>query len=222
MTIPSVTLKAVLFDLDGTLYDRDALVARLFAEQFEAFGCELTAIPTKAFITRLIELDDHGYRDKRDVYRSAAAEWSLASDLCNRMENDFWTRYDEHCVLDADVRHTLETLASRGVKIAVVTNGGRDRQQRKLDALGISSWLDAILISEVEGVRKPDPEIFRRALTRCGVEASAALFVGDHPEVDVGGALQAGLRAAWKVVPYWSCDHDVPAVRQLSEILHYA
>jgi putative hydrolase of the HAD superfamily len=138
------------------------------------------------------------------------------------MENDFWTRYDEHCVLDADVRHTLETLASRGVKIAVVTNGGRDRQQRKLDALGISSWLDAILISEVEGVRKPDPEIFRRALTRCGVEASAALFVGDHPEVDVGGALQAGLRAAWKVVPYWSCDHDVPAVRQLSEILHYA
>ena len=79
--------------------------------------------------------------------------------------------------------------------------------------------LRIMLISEVEGVRKPDPEIFRRALARCDVEASAAFFVGDHPDVDVGGALQAGLRAGWKVVPYWSCPYDVPFIHRLSEIL---
>ena len=95
----------------------------------------------------------------------------------------------------------------------------QERQQRKLDALGITGWLDAVLISEVEGVRKPEVEIFHRALSRCGVGASEALFVGDHPDIDIGGALRAGIPAVWKVVPYWSCPHDVPFVRRLSEIL---
>lgn len=215
----SVPIKAVLFDLDGTLYDRDALVERLFAQQFEAFKPALAAIPSKTFISRLVTLDDHGYRDKRDVYRIVGAEWSLASGLCDRLEKDFWTRYDDECVLEADVRYTLETLRERGVKLAVVTNGGADRQKQKLDALSISSWLDTVLISEVEGVRKPNPEIFRRALARCGVEASDALFVGDHPDVDIGGALEAGLCAVWKVVPYWTCTHDVPFIHRLSDIL---
>ena len=212
-------LKAALFDLDGTLYDRDALVHRLFAEQFDAFKPQLNAIPPDTFISRLVALDDHGYRDKRDVYRIAGAEWGFASDLCGLLENDFWNRYDGHCVLDADVRNTLETLRARAVKTALVTNGGADRQRRKIDALGLSSSFDAILISEVEGVRKPDPEIFGRALARCGVDASAALYVGDHPDVDIGGALGAGLHAVWKAVPYWFCTYDVPVVRQLSEIL---
>lgn len=215
----SVPIKAVLFDLDGTLYDRDALVERLFAQQFEAFKPALAVIPSKTFISRLVTLDDHGYRDKRDVYRIVGAEWSLASGLCDRLEKDFWTRYDDECVLEADVRYTLETLRERGVKLAVVTNGGADRQKQKLDALSISSWLDTVLISEVEGVRKPNPEIFRRALARCGVEASDALFVGDHPDVDIGGALEAGLCAVWKVVPYWTCTHDVPFIHRLSDIL---
>jgi GNAT superfamily N-acetyltransferase len=51
------------------------------------------------------------------------------------------------------------------------------------------------------------------------VEASEAIFVGDHPDTDVGGALQAGLHAVWKVTPYWPCEYDVPFVRRLSEIL---
>jgi putative hydrolase of the HAD superfamily len=214
-----VIIKAVLFDLDGTLYDRDALVLRLLTEQFQAFESQLPAVPMKTFVSRLVELDDHGYRDKSAVYRIAGREWSLASRLCEQLEHDFWMRYDTHCVLDDDVDHTLTTLRQRGLKLAVVTNGGAERQQRKLDALGISGCFDAILISEVEGVRKPDPEIFARALDRCHVEASNALFVGDHPEVDVGGAVQAGLHAVWKVTPYWRCGFDVPFIHRLSEIL---
>ena len=52
------------------------------------------------------------------------------------------------------------------MKLAVITNGLEVRQQRKMDALGITTWFDAILISEVEGVKKPDAEIFERAATR--------------------------------------------------------
>jgi putative hydrolase of the HAD superfamily len=143
----------------------------------------------------------------------------LAPDLIGRLAQNFWNSYDEKCELSQDSCVTLQTLREIGMKIGVITNGGTERQQRKLESLGISSWFDAILISEAEGVRKPDAEIFHRAVGRCGVHAREAIFVGDHPETDVGGALQAGLRAVWKVTPYWPCPHDVPFIRQLSEIL---
>jgi putative hydrolase of the HAD superfamily len=146
-------------------------------------------------------------------------ELGLARGLIDRLIENFWTSYDAKCELSEDTRTTLLTLRASGLKLGVITNGATERQQRKLDSLGIASWFDVVLISEKEGVRKPDAEIFLRALARCGVEASEAIFVGDHPDADVGGALQAGLHAVWKVTPYWPCHHDVPFVRQLSQLL---
>ena len=107
------------------------------------------------------------------------------------------------------------------MKLGVVTNGGQDRQRKKLDAMGLSDTMDVILISGAEGIRKPDRRIFHRALSRLGVEPREALFVGDHPEADIEGALGAGLDAVWKKVPYWSLSEEVevPRIDRLSEIL---
>ncbi len=68
-------------------------------------------------------------------------------------------------------------------------------------------------MSGEEGVRKPDPEIFRRALVRLGVAAHEALFVGDHPVADIEGAHGAGLLPVWMFVPYWR--PVVPGVRAI-------
>lgn len=214
-----VPIKAVLFDLDDTLYDRDALVRMVVTDQYDVFQHELGSVRKDDFVRRVLELDDHGYADKRALYAMLVAEWGLPTNLIERFAKNFWSSYDEKCELSEDTRVTLQTLRRNGIKLGVITNGGAERQQRKLDSLGISSWFDVILISETEGVRKPDAEIFHRALARCGVEACEAIFVGDHPDTDIGGALQAGLRAVWKVTPYWPCTHDVPFVRNLSEIL---
>jgi putative hydrolase of the HAD superfamily len=212
-------INAVLFDLDDTLYDREALVRRVVTDQYDAFSEDLRSVPKADFVARVTQLDDHGYADKRALYTTVVAEWRLTPDLVERLAQNFWTSYDEKCFLPEDTRLTLQMLRRNGIKLGVITNGGAERQQRKLDSLGISSWFDVILISETEGVRKPDVEIFHRALSRCGVEPSEAIFVGDHPDTDVGGALQAGLCAVWKVTPYWPCAYDVPFVRRLSEIL---
>ena len=61
---------------------------------------------------------------------------------------------------------------------------------------------DTVLISDAEGVSKPDPEIFRRALERLGVDAAHACYIGNHPEVDVAGARAAGLKAVWRRDPF--------------------
>jgi putative hydrolase of the HAD superfamily len=214
-----VTIKAVLFDLDDTLYDRYALVRRVVADQYDTFQRELGSVQKDEFVGRVVKLDDNGYADKRLVYTAVVSEFGLAPALLDRLIENFWTSYDAKCELSEDTRVTLQKLRANRIKLGVITNGATERQQRKLESLGIFSWFDVVLISEKEGVRKPDAEIFHRALARCGVEASEAIFVGDHPDADIGGALGAGLRAVWKVTPYWPCHHDVPFVRQLSQIL---
>ena len=222
-------IKAVFFDLDGTLYDRDAFVADLFSYQFEIFRTELDGVGKDQFVQRLLELENHGYGSKLKAYRQAAEEWGAGPELAGRLLEHFWSDYDGRCKVDPatpkprlpdDTRTTLETLQEHRKKLGVITNGSAARQSKKLEFLRISSVFDTVLISGSEGVRKPESEIFHRALERCGVEQGEALFVGDHPEVDVAGAKRAGLVAVWRFVPYWTLTTDnVPTVHRLAEIL---
>ena len=85
--------------------------------------------------------------------------------------------------------------------------------------MSIASLFDTILISETEGIQKPDPRIFERALVGCSVLARESIFVGDHPEIDIAGAKGAGMMAVWKRMPYWEVPNDVLQIDQLSEIL---
>ena len=213
-------IKAVLFDLDGTLYDRDRLAAALFDEQYTAFASELRGIARERFLRDAHEMDDHGYGVKEAGYRALVQAWGLDAKLADRLVAHFWDSYDGHCGLSDDVRRTLDELRRRRLKLGVVTNGTSMRQRRKIAALGLQDAFDAVLVSEEEGVRKPEAELFRRALTRCGVAAHEALFVGDHPVADVEGANDAGLRAVWKFVPYWPpVVPEIPVIRDLSEVL---
>jgi putative hydrolase of the HAD superfamily len=217
-------IKAVLFDLDGTLYDRDRLASDLFPEQYAAFADELRGISPERFLREVYEMDDHGYGPKDTGYRALVQSWGLESALAERLLAHFRESYHLHCHLVDDVRYTLDELRRRRLKLAVVTNGPSVLQRRKLAVLGIEYAFDAILVSEEEGVRKPDAEIFRRALERCSVAAPhEALFVGDHPVADVEGAHRAGLVAVWKHVPYW---HPViieaPVIHSLREVLPLA
>ena len=74
-------------------------------------------------------------------------------------------------------------------------------QSRKLECLALSPMFHTILISDAEGISKPDRQIFLRALERLDANPAQAVFVGDHPEVDVAGARAAGMRAIWRRDP---------------------
>jgi putative hydrolase of the HAD superfamily len=105
------------------------------------------------------------------------------------------------------------------LRLGIVTNGATAVQNAALDALGVRPAVDAVLISEAEGVRKPDPAIFHRAAERLGVRPNECCFVGDHPIVDISGAEAAGLRAVWKRTPYWVPAAPVPTIDTISELL---
>jgi len=213
-------VKALLFDLDGTLYDRDGAVAELFAAQHRRFELELAGVPVARFVARLIELDDHGHADKRTSYGVLVREHGLPDALADRLVQSHRDLSPGVGELFPDARATLEELRRRGFRLGLITNGRVETQGAKLRRLGLEPFFDATLISEREGVRKPERRIFELALSRLGVSADQAWFVGDHPMADVAGARAAGLTAVWRYVPYW----PEPATRaftifNLSELL---
>jgi putative hydrolase of the HAD superfamily len=89
---------------------------------------------------------------------------------------------------------TIRALTKRGLRLAVVANWDCGLH-RILAELGLAPLFDAVVASADIGVEKPDPQIFRVALDRLGVDASRALHVGDEP-VDEQGARAAGMRYA--------------------------
>ena len=213
-------IQAVLFDLDGTLYDRDEVVLRVAHEQFDVFRDRLGGADRDALIARTLELDDHGYARRVDVYRQLLSGMDVDEKLAGDLESHFWDCYCRHCKQPHDTVATLEALRSAGKKLGVITNGPIDWQSRKLRTLGLERYFDEVIISDAVGMAKPDARIFKLALDRLGVDAESAMYVGDHPQIDIAGARGAGLAAAWKRVPYWTMDdEDVAVLDRLSELI---
>jgi len=108
-----------------------------------------------------------------------------------------WERA-EHFELFDDALPVLDELRRRGLKLALLSNTGRD-----LDEFVAHHHIqvDAILTSRVHGKTKPHEAIFRALLAELRVEAAAAAMVGDDPSDDVDGARAVGMRA-------WLIDRD--------------
>jgi putative hydrolase of the HAD superfamily len=97
-----------------------------------------------------------------------------------------WTRPVE------GARATIDTLAAAGLRLACVSNSD-GRAEHHLAECGLLAGLEFVVDSHVEGVEKPDPEIFRIALRRLGLAPERALYVGDIRSVDEAGAGAAGM-----------------------------
>jgi len=89
-------------------------------------------------------------------------------------------------------RDALDGVAALGLRRAVVSNSD-GRAEWHLERCGVREGLEFVVDSQIEGVEKPDPRIFRIALERLGVAASRALYVGDIRAVDEAGARAAGM-----------------------------
>jgi putative hydrolase of the HAD superfamily len=108
-------IRAVFIDLDGTLYDRDAAMLALSHDQFAAFRAQLAPrVDEPRFTSRFIELDDHGYASRSDVYRRLADEFGLDNWLTVDLERHFWEAYNRRCEISADTRDTLHALRAAG------------------------------------------------------------------------------------------------------------
>ena len=194
-------IQAVVFDLDGTLLDRRRSFERFVRDQWQRFAHFLKAVDREQYIQTLIEVDRDGYAPRRELFAGIIAQFELPSALAETLLNDYRAGFPSACLLFPDAAQTLSFLRASGLKLGLITNGSIPMQSSKLACLVLSPMFDIIQISDAEGISKPKPQIFHRALERLNTNPANAVFVGDHPEVDVAGARAAGMRAIWRRDP---------------------
>ncbi len=212
---------AILFDLDDTLADRAAGLrryARVFAEDF---GARLRPGLSETIHETLIRVDDFGSLAQAESL-CAALPWRTPVEP-EALADHWASRFGEAAAPFDDVAAVLQELSRRNIRMGLVTNGGAAMQRAKIAALGLERYMSAIVISAEAGLRKPDAAIFRRALADLGCAAADAWFVGDHPELDVRGAHQAGLQAFWVRTGRIEASDDLPGRRldRLGDLLKH-
>lgn len=194
-------LKAILFDLDNTLIDRDAAVAAWLA----------TLVPADR-VGPLVELDRGSYSPREAVFAAIAAAAGTTPAEAHRR---FLDEMPEHVRLRPDAD---ELLACLSVPALLVTNGPSRFQRAKVVKVGLDHRMAGFVVSSEVGVEKPDPAIFRIALGLAGCAPDEALMVGDHPINDVAGAKAAGIAAVMVRNRWFAPPPAVPVVDDLMEL----
>ncbi len=224
--------QAVLFDLDGTMYDWrlcwEQTTRRTIAEHLGRFPTSddqdlAAAVATFSHYGRALfaEFD----RGRLDMFTARRLNYVLTAavygwDTSDQAVESFLELYNTLIVATvkprSDLRPTLLVLKEKhGLPLGVITNGLANEQRRKLSILAVESYFEpaAIIVSGEHGHAKPDPRIFRAALTALRVSPAEALYVGDTWENDVIGGLGAGLDVAWFNPDGEECPTDLPPSR---------
>ena len=196
----------VFFDIDQTLYDlksaHDQAVRFIMDELESLFDgrsypsvCEAFSQANRAALGE--EVSDESVA----MFRRRRSELFLRQ-LCLPEENaplitelDVSRRSDMDAPV-AGAKEVIRSLISR-YQLGIVSNGVREVQHQKLEALGIEKCFRCIVISEDVGFEKPDPSIFRYAASLLAVQPETCLHVGDDFEKDIVGALGCGMLACW-------------------------
>lgn len=214
---------AILFDLDNTLVDRAASLAR-YAEFFHRdFGTELDVSRPSTVYEAIVAVDGGGYHGWDAIFTHLldVLPWQTKPTLdtlhTHRHEN-----YVKSAIGMAGLHETLRELQARPLKLGIITNGSQHSQQGKIDLLEIAQYMAVIVISGEVGIKKPDARIFEIALSELSVSAKETWFVGDHPVNDMAGAVGVGLIPVWRRGFHeWPSEYSAPKyqIDALSQVL---
>lgn len=190
-----MTIKAVVFDAYGTLYDVQS-VAEITEEAFPGYGEMITQI------WRIKQLEYSWLRSLMQRYRdfSVITRESLAYTLGIlglQYDDAVFERIMEkylHLDLYPDVMPTLAALKDR--KLAILSNGSPGMLNTLVANSGLDRMLDATISVDAKKVFKPSPDAYSLIETTLGVKPADVLFVSSNPW-DACGAKAFGLNVAW-------------------------
>ena len=186
-------MRAVHFDLDGTLVTFDRPYAEILAAACERVldgrDPAIAEAYTAAFFDRLRAVEPDPYEaGARAAIDRAGVDADPARFVAVLRETEYAAT-----VVREGVPALLDALADGSRPLGVVSNGVGEWQRGKLDAVGLADRFDAVVTSYDAGAAKPAPKVFAYAGER--LPADEHTMVGDDTEADIEGARAAGWRA---------------------------
>lgn len=204
-----MTIEVVFFDAGGTILDPHPSFPELFAETCGKYDHAVTTEQVREVQERiaphLVELLDEAGLDHGPTLSPEASRafWTFTytrflrelgitdTEMPVRLYEKFsdpssYRLYD-------DVRPAFDAIEAAGYRVGLISNFD-SWLQKMLVEMEIGHVFDTAIISGIEGVEKPDPEIYRLAVERAGVEPARAVHVGDSPVMDMEPAHAAGLQ----------------------------
>lgn len=207
-------IRAILFDLDDTLFDHRGAVAHGVTRWTESIspGHELLMETPRLWH----ELEDkhlpawhYGECSFEEQRRRRVREFCLRLNLPVPADLDaayaeFLAHYETAWAAFPDAAPVLNVLQgldgtpSRGLTLGVLTNGVPVQQEAKLRRIGLLNRLDPVLTPDsLGGHFKPAPQCYLRAATKLGLRPEEVLVVGDNLLFDAIGPTRVGMHGIW-------------------------
>lgn len=215
-------IKAVIFDLDHTLFDRHRTLRALVQELRKDFSVneqmtddeigDLWCYADDNFVYFGWE-NIWGYLKEKGVFTEAP----LFEDYCSFIYRNF----ARTAVPFSDTIPMLRKLHSMGYKTGLITNGSHALQYSKLKLLALEEHFDEIITTGDYGIHKPDKEIFYIMSEKFVFSPDEMVYVGDNPVNDIKGARDAGWKTIWmNSTGYWDekikrADREVSSVGEV-------
>ena len=205
------SIKAIFFDLDGTLRHNVPSANQIMNSYLIEHGISISpenhlkamrweysywassADLRDDIIAHSIDTDKFWieYTKRRLLALNLSLEQS--TEFAPKVSRHMGEIYKPESIVPEDVRRTLPQLKQAGYTMAVISN--RDRPfQEVLDSHGLSEFFDFSLAGGDVDIYKPEPGIFEHALQRANLTAQETVYVGDNYFADVIGARRAGLQ----------------------------
>ncbi len=195
-------MKTVFFDLDDTLYkapieECNEILITYTAHKYK-ISLELakTAFETGKKQTKEL-LKDVAATHNRLLYVQHMLEYLNKNVITDTLElyNVFWDNFLKKSELRKGVKETLEELKNMGVSVGICTDLTAHIQHRKLQKLGLASYIDWLVTSEEAGEEKPSIKMFYLCAKKAKCELSDIIYTGDSYKKDFLGASNAGMKA---------------------------
>lgn len=198
--------KAILFDVDDTLYDQTVPFMEAYAEYFG----EKPEVPAEVIYPVTRKYSDAVYSqamagemtmEEMYIYRMQKAFEEFGIRITDQEALDFQKIYADrqHHIHMSPLMQDILAFCSGRAALGIITNGPSQHQWDKVRSLQAEKWIlhENIFVSADVGAEKPDRKIFDYAKRTMRLEDTEIWFVGDAYALDVEGAVNAGWNAVW-------------------------